>query len=270
MVKSPGAEPVPSNQRSKPTALQAFELNIADAEQLVAIARLLRNERQRRMRKELQERIGIALRVAQRDRSELECLENDQVFVTFRPGSAHLRENLKGNNLDPLLRQAIVATCAAVETYVADRVMENYASACKIKPLPPRLSALSITIADYHRIETTYARKGWGLRQLVELRVREQASPTPSVIGELFSMVGHSKGLLAAVDSERKVPKGTSAGELDQMRDRRNRIAHAGDRQGRSRASIEASESDAHISAAREIVKALERVTIPGSQRVSA
>lgn len=251
---------------NKPTALEAFELNMADADWLVSLAGLLRNDRRRRMRRELRDRVGEALRVSTKHRADMECLQNDQVFMAFLPGAAGWRELLQEVNLRPLLRQSLVAACAAVETYVADRVMENYASALQMVPPPPRLLGLTLSVHDYRRIESTYERRGWGLRQLVELQVRQQSSPTPSVIGELFSMVGHAGGLLKSVDKARGVAAGTSEKQLDELRSRRNKIAHEGDRRGRSRAPIELDEVRAHLGVARDVVLALEDLTRPGSQ----
>ena len=77
------------------------------------------------MRQELRDRLGEALNVPQKRRTELECLQNKQVFVTFLPGHAEWRGRLgKASGLGPLLRQAIVAACAAVETFCADRIMD--------------------------------------------------------------------------------------------------------------------------------------------------
>jgi hypothetical protein len=184
------------------------------------------------------------------------------VFVAFKPGAGHLREDLNEAALRPLLRQAIVAACAAVETFVADRVMEHFSRAINGDPIPPRLLGLAMTVEDWLRIETTYTRKQWGLRQIAELEIRERASPTPSVVGELFSMVG-LKDIFKQVDAARKLPKGTSAGQLEKIRVRRNKIAHEGDRQGRTRAAISLREVEDYLTHVREIVRAMERVTRP-------
>lgn len=82
------------------------------------------------------ERLGDALSLPQKYWDELECLENDRVFVTFKPGHATLREKLQEPNLRPLLRQALVAACAAIETFCADRVMERYSTAIASTPPP--------------------------------------------------------------------------------------------------------------------------------------
>jgi hypothetical protein len=251
--------------RSKASALEAFELNMGDADWLVDLAELLRNDRTRRMRRELRDRIGDALRIPTRQRAELECLDNEQVFMTFRPGSADWRTKLEEPNLRPLLRQALVAACAAVETYVADRVMENYATALKLEPCPRRLLDLQLTVDDYRTI-ATYERQAWGLRAVVERSVREKSSPTPSVVGQLFATVGHGSGLLKKVDKERGCPSGTTDKDLEAMRTRRNKIAHEGDRQGRSRAAITIDEVRRHLTAAKAIVEALEKLTTPGTQ----
>ncbi|HUJ80656.1 MAG TPA: hypothetical protein VLW83_02170 [Candidatus Acidoferrales bacterium] len=113
----------------KMSARDAFDLNIQDAQMLVELASLLSNRRTRRMRRELRERIGDALSIPQRRRVDLECLENEKVFVTFMPGHADWRDRLDDVGLRPLLRQALVAGCAAVETFCADRIMERYSEA---------------------------------------------------------------------------------------------------------------------------------------------
>ena len=93
----------------KPTARQAFDLNVADAEALVAVVRALRNRRVRRMRPELRERLGSALDLPRRDWDDLDCIESDDLFAVFKPGSQVDRESVSEPSLRPLLRQALVA-----------------------------------------------------------------------------------------------------------------------------------------------------------------
>jgi hypothetical protein len=138
-----------------------------DAEMLVSIAKLLENDRTTRMRAELRSRIGVALRIPKAKHSALECLENKQVFIAFKPGSAHLKGSLAQEKLRPLLRQAIVAGCAAVETYVADRTMELLGPVLRAKEPPPRLLELTMTVQRYLKVQS-YQRKNWGLRDLIE------------------------------------------------------------------------------------------------------
>jgi hypothetical protein len=247
----------------KSGARDAFDLNIADAMMLVELARLLRNQRTRRMRVERRERIGQALSFPKRRWKEMECLENDRVFVTFKPGHADFRERLEGENLRPLLRQALVAACAAIETFCADRVMERYSSAVRCNPQPSRLLGLTMTVEDYLFIDKKYQRRGWGLRQVVELEVRKRASPAPSQIGELFGIVGE-KNLLNRVDARRKVARGSSAETLDRIVERRNLIAHTGDRKGRGRAAITVDEVEADLKTIVSIVSALDEETRAG------
>lgn len=241
-------------------AYAAFELNMSDAHMLVGLAKLLRNQRINRMRKELRGRVGTALGFPKRQWDELECLENDDVFVTFKPGRREWRGRLNEESLRPLLRQAVVAACAAVETYVADRVIEMYPRAIRSDPVPPRLLALTMTVDDWLRIEKQYQRKHWGLRNIVELEIRQRSSPTPSVIGELFSMV-NQRDVFKRVDAARKVGKGSSASQLDAIRERRNLIAHTGDRKGRGRAGISVAEVEKYLDQVESIVSALAAIT---------
>ena len=243
----------------KPKSREAFDLNMNDAETLVSIAKLLENERINRMRAELRTRIGTALRIPRAKHSALECLENKQVFIAFKPGSAHLRGSLTHENLRPLLRQALVAGCAAVETYVADRTMELLGPVLRAKEKPPRLLELTMTVQQYLKVQS-YQRQNWGLRDLIEDQVLLKASTSPSSIGMLMSMVGVPK-VWAAVDAKRGVVKGSSEKALETITLRRNRIAHSGDRQGRGRAPITVAEVERDLACLVEIVSALDQVT---------
>jgi hypothetical protein len=244
----------------KQAARAAFDLNMEDAEILVNLAEMLTNRRARKMRREMRQRIGDALRIPQKARDHLECLESDIAFVAFKPGNAEWRERLDEPNLRPLLRQAIVAGCAAVETYCADRVIERLPAVLKRDPPPSRLLEMSMTVQDYLRIEQDYVRKTWGLRQLIELEVREKASTAPSQIGALFALVGESK-VLARVDAQRKVGKNSTHTTLERVTKRRNRIAHQGDRVNRSRAMITVEEVRTDLAALRSIVHTLDDIT---------
>lgn len=53
---------------------------------------------------------------------------------------------------------------------------------------------------------------------------------------------------------------GTSERQLDELSERRNRIAHTGDRSGSGRAQIAIDEVTAHVANARTIVEALDAV----------
>lgn len=245
----------------KMSARNAFNLNIQDAQMLVELANLLSNQRIRRMRRELRERLGDALSIPQKRWDELECLENERVFVTFKPGHAGWRDRLNDVDLRPLLRQALVAGCAAVETFCADRVMERYSAAIKQTPPPSRLLELSLTVDQYLTIQGSYQKPGWGLRQVVEMEVRQRASPAPAQIGQLFALVGE-KGLLARVDKRRKVSRNATETELNQIVRRRNLIAHTGDRSGRGRAVITTAEVETDIGILISIIDALDEETM--------
>ncbi|MFJ1799794.1 HEPN domain-containing protein [Streptomyces sp. NPDC088180] len=246
----------------KLTAREAFDLNLEDAEILVDLAKTLVNNRQRRMRREKRERLGDALSLPQKYWDELECLENDRVFVTFKPGHATLREKLQEPNLRPLLRQALVAACAAIETFCADRVMERYSTAIASTSPPGGLLELSMTVGDYLAIQEKYEKRGWGLRQVVEMEIRMRASPAPAQIGQLFSLVGEKK-LMTRVDKRRKVAVNESTTELDRIVARRNLIAHTGDRSGRGRATITVDEVEADLATIVSIIDALDHETKP-------
>jgi hypothetical protein len=73
------------------------------------------------MRRELREAFGGALDIPRRDYEALDCTESDDAFVVLKPNTALSREMFTEAELRPLLRQAIVATTAAVEVFVAEK-----------------------------------------------------------------------------------------------------------------------------------------------------
>jgi hypothetical protein len=98
------------------------------------------------MRRELRERLGDALGIPKRHWQTLDCIESEDLFAIFKPGGAVDRDTVSEPRLRPLLRQALVAACAAVETFVADRVMERLRGALDSDPRPTRLLALQMTV----------------------------------------------------------------------------------------------------------------------------
>lgn len=243
----------------KPTALEAFETNISDARHLVGIAEALTNTRVRRMRRELRDRVGEALRVRPKDRDKLDCLQSDHLFVTFLPGAEISRSDF--DDARPLLRQAIVAACAAGETYLADRAMELVGPLLTKDTATPRLRGIAMDLGQWIDIDERYERKKWGLRgQVIEPYVRREASTDPTKVGLVLSLLGVNDWS-AKVDKERKVERGATKALLDRLTDRRNRIAHEGDRSGRGRAALTAAEVTRDLDELESVVSAIAAVT---------
>lgn len=239
----------------KPSPVEVFEANLSDAERLIAFSRALTNTRKRRMRKELRESVGTAIGTAKGRRADLDCVESDDVFVVLKPGGSVNRTHFAEPALRPLLRQAVVAVSAAVESYVAEKAKACIGTAWK--DLPERLKSVQIELGDVLEIEARYKRTKWGYRELLENYLEQEASPDPAKIGIVFSTVG-KKEVLKQVDSHRGVPKGRSADQLRALYHRRNRIAHAGDRKGHGRAALSLREVEQFSANARAIVEALE------------
>jgi len=124
------------------------------------------NQRQNRMRAELRSKVGDALGVAVKERTKLDCLESHDVFVVFKAGA-----NIgRGDFLDarPLLRQAVVAACAAFETYLGDKAMSKVGPFLhSTEPLTARLQKVPLTLGEFMAIEERYQRTGWGIRYQV-------------------------------------------------------------------------------------------------------
>jgi RiboL-PSP-HEPN len=246
--------------KAKLSARHAFNDNIADAETLVVIAKAMRNKRTRRMRRELRERLGSALGIPRKHWDHLDCIESEDIFAVFQPAASISRVDLDEPALRPLLRQALVAACGALETFVGDRVMERVGSVLRAPEKPARLLGLPMTVGDWLQIEDTYERRRWGLREIIEFEVRRLASPSPSQIGISFGVVGERE-LWKRVDKRRNVARGSSERALERIYDRRNRIAHQGDRAGRGRAAISVREVEQDIACIVAIVDGLDQET---------
>lgn len=243
--------------------IEVFEDNIEDARQLIELTRALTNRRKRRMRRELREGLGAALGVSKRERDGLDCIESEQAFLILKARSSLDRDRFDEDALRPLLRQAVVAIAAAVESYVADRACQLVSSAMNMEEVPRRLREMPISIGDVSDIERNYERRKWGYRGLVEQSLRQQASAAPNKVGIVFSTVGVSE-LWRKVDTSRGVKKGTSVLQLETLANRRNDIAHAADRSGSGRAALSGADVEAFYKNGQQIVEAIDQVVEPG------
>lgn len=247
---------------AKPSPMEAFQLNSADAWWLVQTAQVLQNQRARRMRKELRTSFGTAMHLSEHDQDLLDCVESEDLFVLIKPGSSIARDHV--SNLDPLLRQSIVAGSAALETYIADAVCARIGLPIRTQAeLPPRLGQLTMNIADWKVIEDRYDRRRRGLREKVLVpTIRELASTAPNQIGILLSMLG-IEGWAKKVDALRKVTKGQTVRQLEDLTARRNRIAHSGDRRGYGRSHISVNEASGYLTIIEEVAQAIEKTLSP-------
>jgi hypothetical protein len=247
---------VSKSSRAKPTPMEAFEDNLADARCLLQRVDGFTNRRRTRMRQELRERVGAALRVPVRDRANLDCLESDDVFLVFKHGSSLTRADFLDH--DPLLRQALVAGCAAFETYVADWVMARVGSQLISGELTARAAEIPMTLGTWMEIHERYTQKKRGLRKnVIEPFVYERASTSPKPLGELMSLIG-VRDWSRTVDKARGCKRGTTVEDLDRISKRRNRIAHQGDRDGRGRANISLAHVRGELDVLQNIARAMD------------
>lgn len=241
----------------RPEPIASFEVNMEDARSLVAYARSFTNHRKRRMRSELRDSVGEALKIAKNDRGTLDCLESDDLFVVFKP-SANL-DRYAFDDVRPLLRQALVAGCAALETYVADKAVEFISDVLAMENPPRKLREIPLSVGKWLEIDAQYERKKWGLRGVVEEHFRVTSSPAPSQIGEILSSIGVDKWE-RKTDNERGIKRGSTAESLARIATRRNKIAHTGDRVGQGRASLDITDVERDLAIITDVVQALEKV----------
>lgn len=243
-----------------PDPMTAFELNMADAHTLVRSAVALENQRAaRRMRVELRKRVGDALKIPLKKRGQLDCLQSSDLFVVFLPGAKVTPADFADSR--PLLRQAIVAACAALETYVGDVVMKNVGPLLKTQNTATRrLLHLPMSLDDWLYIDAKYQRPRWGIRELVvQPYVRENASTSPTKMGNMLSLLGVEEWS-KKLDAARGAEKGDTVAFLERITLRRNRIAHQGDRVGRGRAAITVAQVEADLACIESVAVAIELV----------
>ena len=242
-------------------AKEGFDALIADAEHLLRLASALSNSRRGKMRTELRESIGDALSVPKRERGSLDCVESRDLFVVLKPGSSLQRTHFDETELRPLLRQAIVATATAIESFVVASAQQLMATAF-LSPTK-HLKEVQVTLGDVLEVEARYTRRRWGHKELLAEHIERQTSANPYRVADTLRIVGIND-LWNQVDRMRKVKQGTSANQLTELVDRRNRIAHDGDRSGRGRAPLSEETVARHIEDAHSIVDAIEKILSPG------
>ena len=240
----------------KPTPIEVFETNIADAERLLSLARALDNKRLRRMRRELREGFGSAMRLSKRDQDRLDCVESEDLFVIIKPSGALGRGDFTEQELRPLLRQAIVSVAAATESYVAEKASSYVGDA--LDGAPDKLRGVRVTLGEVFDIEQTLTRRRFGWRRILQERIERDAGSAPNKIDTVFSLVGKQVPW-GKIDDRRHVRRGESRKQMEALTKRRNRIAHTGDRVGSKRAVITLREAENHLTSAKAMVEALER-----------
>lgn len=238
-------------------AMRSFTALISDAEHLVALARGLSNTRKRSMRRELRDTVGEALSVSKRDRAQLDCVESSALFVVLKPGSQLTRTQFEETELRPLLRQAVVATATAIETFVVASAMQRIPAAFHAPT--NHLKKVPITLGEVLEIEANYTRRRWGHKEVLARHIQMQTSANPDRVADTLRLVG-VQALWNRVDKARGERQGTSESQLRNIVGRRNRIAHSGDRSGRGRAPLSADEVARLIEEARSIAVGIDQV----------
>lgn len=247
------------------TPIEAFNYNMGDAFHLIQIAQSFTNQRQRRARAELRRRAGDLLTIPARDHGEIDCVESDHVFVVIKPGAPLERDHF--NHHEPMLRQAIVAGCAALETYLVDAAVARVRLVLRSgAELPARLKNIPMRLEQWQEVGK-YTYLNAGVTELVlKPYIKEFASTAASKVGELLSTVGVDKGL-SRIDRQRGVDLGVTLQDLERITIRRNRIAHQGDRpeSGRknAREAIDVKTVRDELSKIQSIAKALDLIFKP-------
>ncbi len=249
----------------KPTPMGAFDLNMGDAVWMIELAEALANQRSRGIYSGTRESLGTALRMTKKVQDGFEVMESDDFFVIIKPGSDVTLESLQDRTA--LLRHAIVAACAATETYFADRIIELVrpqlrAHRTRNGALPPRLRSIQLTVGEAIELDHQYKNRRGLTERVVAPYIRERASVDPGALGEALSVAGH-KGVFARIDAALEWPKGRCEKRMTEVANRRNVIAHTGDRAGRGRSPLSVDEARGITDDLTAIVHAAESLLAP-------
>ena len=237
--------------------LEIFEENIRDAELLVRAAEALQNERKRRMRRELREKVGEALCISQQRIDTLDCIENNWVFFVFKNPEELGREHFVDTR--PLLRQAVVAGCSAFEHFLSRLVYRRAIQLFGRRDMPKRLGEISLSVQHWADLHESYNRPSFGVHGIIEEFIAEQASTAPSKVGEVLGMIGVTNWT-KKVDGVRGVTKGATEAQLKEITDRRNQIAHNADRSGSGRAKLTREQTNTWLHQVQHIAEAIDVV----------
>lgn len=238
--------------------LAAFEDNIQDAIILVNRAKFLSTIGMRKLQSARTELVCDFLKIPNRDRGDVLCLENDHLFFVIKKDVGFGLEEMK--NADPLYRQAIVAGCAAIESYVADIMIQHLDFALGLKEPSSKLTGMPITLREWHEIDAKYVQGIRGVKKIIRENIKKSAGPSSASVGYIMSMM-QLTGWSKKVDQVRVVPEGTTVKQLDMISNRRNVIAHSGDRGPRNtKAPIDAKTVDEYLQIIKSIVEALDKV----------
>lgn len=248
---------MPQGRPKRQSPLDRFDANLSDAELLLEVAAGFVNRRSRRARTELRQRVGEAFRVPKKRQAALDVLESEHLWIVFRPEAQLAPSRLE--DLSPMLRPSIVMACAALETFVADTAIARLGAVLAGKELPKRLLDIPLSVRDWFGFRERYERQQWGVRKAITQWIETTASTAPNRIGEVLSAVGLSKDWAARVDQFRGTTKGDTVRQLDDITERRNRIAHAADRRGSRRVPLTLAEAQEAVATVKSVAHALER-----------
>lgn len=254
------------SSRAAPSPLAVFETNMADAVWMIDLAEALANQRVKGIYSSTRDRLGDALRMSQAERAAIDVAESDDFYIIIKRNSSMTRDRLQDRTV--LLRHAVVAACAATETYFADKVLEVVRPMLRTDKtasgdLPPRLRGITLSIGDLVDIDHRYTYRRRGLTEtIIGPFIQERASVDPGALGEVLALAGH-KGVFKAIDAELGWTKGTCEARMTAIAKRRNLIAHTGDRKGRGRSSLSSDEARSMADDLTAIVHRAELILTP-------
>jgi hypothetical protein len=211
--------------------MAAYDLaiqNFAVAEHLLQLFELFRGLKENPGTEEL--RLAVCRKLGWEEKTAVREACNDLVVMVARATAPIPQALLIQNGADFLLRQAVVVSCTALESYFWDSLRENVLTIVRVRRRGAHesLRELTLTLDDYMSLEN-YADPNDRLREII-LKNFERKTLSNSESIEKIASILTVRDFWAKVSQQCGQEAKDIRRSLDELINRRNQIAHRADR----------------------------------------
>jgi hypothetical protein len=209
--------------------ITVFEQNFRTAEILLSLYKLLLEDKSNNKAVDFETAVRKCLSIS--DAEETIVLLNDLTHALFRGERANVSASFfKDRSLSLLLRQAIVAACTAMETYMNDIIRENLTKVLlkRKRNAPKKLLEINITLDDYLSIQS-FDPPEERLKQLILSKYERATLANINGINECFKLLG-IENCWDGLEQVTGQNKRDIMNQVESIVKRRNDIVHRGDR----------------------------------------
>jgi len=209
-------------------ALTLFKQNFAIAESLMQLHRLFSDLRQLDLPEDL--RLAICSVWGTPKNTALQHASNDRVMICAKAATPIPETLTLEGGLDFLLRQAIIVSCTALESFFWDALRENVLTIVKARRTgaDKSLRDLTFTLGDYISIQQ-YNDPDLRLKQIILKNFERSTLYDVDSIEKITSTMTVNR-FWEGVEEKTGEPAKNLKRQISELIDRRNKIAHRADR----------------------------------------